>query len=227
MSEESWRRSADAAMMDQSDAVRLRRRRLFVLKGVLLSGLFTATGLLMAVLGGDRIGYISATFFGLCAAAWACRLLTPRELLLQLPASHFEWLAPRDPAEPPRRSEPQSAGKPSLAMLPRATSLSDQNPQRIIGAVCPNCGPSRIRVVLEGAADFVRITSPRWSSDYWAGRCCKCHAPLETHLDNDQLAATLEWTTVDEKELEFLLGGSSPPRGDSVAHPLWDAELDD
>jgi hypothetical protein len=214
-------------MLDQSDAVRLRRRRLFLQTGVLLSGLFTATGFLMAVLGGDWIGYISATFFGLCAAAWACRLLTPRELLLRLPASHFEWLAPSRTAGPPRPPEPQPAGKPSLAILPRTPSQSDQNPQKMISTVCPNCGPSRIRVVLEGAADFIRISRPNWSSDYWAGRCCKCGACVETHLESDQLAATLEWTTVDEEKLELLLGNSSTPQGGSLTHPLWDAELDD
>jgi hypothetical protein len=81
--------------------------------------------------------------------------------------------------------------------------------------------------VLEGSSHFIGISTPNWSCDYWAGRCCKCHACLETNLDGDQLATTLEWTTVDEEKLAFLLGDLSPTRGDPQAHPLWDSELDD
>jgi hypothetical protein len=105
--------------------------------------------------------------------------------------------------------------------------MCHQNPQRIITAVCPNCGPSQISVVLEGSSGFIGFSASNRSCGYWAGRCCKCHASLETPLDGDQLALTLEWTPVDEEKLAFLLGDSLPTHGGSQAHPLWDSELDD
>jgi hypothetical protein len=102
--------------------------------------------------------------------------------------------------------------------------MTHQNPQRIITAVCPNCGPSQISVVLEGSSDLNRLSRPNRSCGYWAGRCCKCHACLETNLGSDQLATTLEWTTVDEDKLRFLFGDSPPTQGDAEAHPLWDSD---
>ncbi len=56
--------------------------------GSVAASLCTAVGILM-VFDGHRFGYFIAAFFGLCAIAWAARLLTPPEVMLDLPASHF------------------------------------------------------------------------------------------------------------------------------------------
>jgi hypothetical protein len=104
--------------------------------------------------------------------------------------------------------------------------MSPQGPQKVITGICPNCGPSRIIVVLEGWLNFTAVSTSTRSCDYWAGRCCQCHACFETHLDSDLLATTLEWTFVDEEKLGFLFGDSSPPQDDLPTHPPWNAERD-
>jgi hypothetical protein len=87
-------RSEEAEMMEQPDAVELRRRRRILVGGCVCSVAFTAEGILLGVTDGGRLGYLVAAFFGVCAVGWAARLLTPPEDLLRLPASHFFWLAP-------------------------------------------------------------------------------------------------------------------------------------
>ena len=107
--------------MEQCDAVELRRRRRFLVGGSLLSGLLAAGGILI-VLGGQRLGYIITAFFGVCAITWAGRLLTPPEVLLELPASDFRF-APREARIQHRLSEVQSTGKPTRPM-PEPTPVS-------------------------------------------------------------------------------------------------------
>jgi hypothetical protein len=41
------------------------------------------------------------------------------------------------------------------------------------------------------------------------------------------MAATREWTTVDEEQLEFLFGGPSPPPEDATTRPWWYSKLED
>jgi hypothetical protein len=100
-------------MMEQSDAVDLRRRRRFLVDGSLVSILYTALGILM-VLDGDRFGYIASTFFGVCAVNWTRRLLTPPAVLLELPAHHFSLFAPSEARGQHRQSDMQPTKKPTL-----------------------------------------------------------------------------------------------------------------
>jgi hypothetical protein len=104
--------------------------------------------------------------------------------------------------------------------------MSDQKPQRLIRGDCPSCGPSSIRVVLEGASYFIGLSTPNWSCCDWNGECQKCHACLESHFEEDPEAEALDWTLVDEEKVEFLLGHSPPAQTDRQNHPLWDSELD-
>ena len=111
-------------MMEQPDAIELRRRRRFLAGVSLLSGLFAAEGILIGVYVGDRLGYLIAAFFGVCTVLWASHLLTPPSVLLELPASRFRWIAPNGAGVQPRRSDMQPTEKPTLPMPEPIPSIS-------------------------------------------------------------------------------------------------------
>jgi len=87
--------------------------------------------------------------------------------------------------------------------------MSPDTPLKTIEGACPNCGPSRIDVSSEGSSYFIGLTTPNWYCIDWFGRCCRCHTYLETSLERDDEAGSLEWTLVDEAIVEFRLGGPS------------------
>lgn len=110
---ESARRE-DATTMDPSTTALLRRRRLFLLGVTLLAGLLTADCLLLAVRDGSWPGFVLVAGFGLGTAAWGCRLLTPTDDLLALPASYFYWIAPSDSGKQDRPAGIRHRSKPAF-----------------------------------------------------------------------------------------------------------------
>lgn len=103
--------------MGPTDAIEFRRRKRFVVGNSLLSGLFAVGGIEIALFNGDRLGYFIAAFFGVCAVGWACRLLTPPEVIVELPASYFSWIAPSEAGSHGRLCEMQYTEKPTHPLL--------------------------------------------------------------------------------------------------------------
>jgi hypothetical protein len=103
--------------------------------------------------------------------------------------------------------------------------MSEMYPQRRVRGYCPNCGPSWITVLEEGASYFIGLSTPNWYCTHWVGQCSDCHAYLETSFDDDRTDKKQEWTLVDDEKIEFLFG--NPPRlqTDPQTHPLGDSEL--
>jgi hypothetical protein len=105
--------------------------------------------------------------------------------------------------------------------------MSHQKPQRIVSGSCPTCGASRIDVLLEGNSYFIGLSTPNWWCTVWHGRCCNCHAYLETFFDDEQEAEKLDWTRMDDEVIDFLFGQSAPEQTDTQKHRPSDSELGD
>src|SRR5262249_41127941 len=97
-----------------------------------------------------------------------------------------------------------------------------ENPAKEISGVCPNCGPSRIRVLLESSSYFTGISTPNWSCLNWHGQCCSCHSYIEISFDTEEDVGKQKWTPMDDDKVAFLLGDSPPSQTDTQTHPLWD-----
>jgi hypothetical protein len=104
---------------------------------------------------------------------------------------------------------------------------SKNEPSKIVTGSCPFCGPSRICIVLERGSYYTAISGPSWCGSLWVGRCCHCLSYLETEFDEADEVERLEWTSMEEDKVEFLLGPSPPAPSDPRADPLWDVELDE
>jgi hypothetical protein len=99
-------------------------------------------------------------------------------------------------------------------------------PEKTVEGRCPNCGKSRIEIVLEGSSKFIMLSGPGLYCTTRMGRCCGCHFYLETNFTDDDIIAELEWDFVDKEKVEFLLGSPLPTRPSPRNDPLWDSELD-
>jgi hypothetical protein len=88
--------------------------------------------------------------------------------------------------------------------------VSCENPQKVTTGVCPNCGPSRIIVLLESSPNFIGISTPNWWCNSWHGQCCNCHAYIEIDFENEEDVGTLKWSFMDEDKVEFLFRDSPP-----------------
>lgn len=94
--------------------------------------------------------------------------------------------------------------------------MAHPDSQRLIRGTCPNCGPSRISILLEGSCHF--NSTPNFWCSTLIGRCHGCGSHLETYFDDEE-SEKLEWAVVDEEKVEFLFGPISPPRSDPEDHP--------
>lgn len=104
-------------------------------------------------------------------------------------------------------------------------AMSHHGPEKTVVGRCPNCGKSRIGIVLEGSSTFF-TSGPSEYYAWWVGRCCRCDSYLEAYLkDGDNLTGS-GWDFVEEEKVEFILGSPLPTRAPPGSHPLWDSERD-
>jgi hypothetical protein len=87
--------------------------------------------------------------------------------------------------------------------------MSHPDPEQVVAGLCPNCGWTRIQIILEGATTFF-MDGPNEYYALWIGRCDRCQNCIEANFsDGDDLHA-LSWEVVDEEKVEFLLGLRRP-----------------
>lgn len=115
-------RDEDSKILELPDA-ELHYRQRYLMKASLLFSVFAAEGILVGMFDSEPLGYLITTFFGVATVFWAARLLTPPEVLLELPASHFLWIAPSEPGVLSRQPEMPSTEKLPLSMPKPAASM--------------------------------------------------------------------------------------------------------
>jgi hypothetical protein len=103
--------------------------------------------------------------------------------------------------------------------------MPHDKPDRAVIGRCPNCGESRIRIVLEGASTFF-TSGPNEYYTLWLGRCCQCDSYLEAYFTDEDIIDELLWDFVEDGKVEFLMGRPPPTLAPLQDDPLWDPELD-